>query len=230
VIIGILTVGILVSVLYALSRPNVYTSTTTLMPPNSGSPYSDILGGMLTPGSPASDFSSMALGLNDPDDLFIGILQSRNVQDGLINRLDLARYYQTKSIEDTRGSLAADTKIIEDRRSEIIIISVTARNPVLASNIARGYVDELNRVVTDNATSGARRERIFLEGRVNEIKQNLDEAAKALSQFSTKSGAIDMPSQTKSMVDEGLKLQAELIDGRSQLAALLQTYSENNSR
>ena len=72
--------------------------------------------------------------------------------------------------------------------------------------MAQGYVEELNRVVTDNTTSAARRERIFLEGRVKEIKQNLDDSAKQLSQFSTKSGAIDMPSQTKSMVDEGLKI------------------------
>ncbi len=96
--------------------------------------------------------------------------------------------------------------------------------------MARAYVDGLNRVVTDNSTSAARRERIFLEGRVKDVKQKLDESAKELSQFSTKSGAIDMPSQTKSMVDEGLRLQAELIDGRSQLAALRQTLSESNSK
>jgi uncharacterized protein involved in exopolysaccharide biosynthesis len=224
---GIAAAGILVSVLYAFSLPNVYTSTTTLMPPGGTSPGSNIMN-LLSPGSSGTDLSTMALGLNDPDELFISILKSRNVQDGLINRLDLAHYYKTRSIEDTRGSLAADTKIAEDRRSGIITISVTARNPVLASNIARGYVDELNRVVTDNSTSAARRERIFLEERVTDVKQKLDDSAKALSEFSTKSGAIDMPSQTKSMVDERLRLQAELIDGRSQLAALRQTYSTDN--
>ena len=91
-------------------------------------------------------------------------------------------------------------------------------------------MEELNRVVTENSTSSARRERIFLEGRVKDIKQQLDDSAKQLSQFSAKSGAIDMSSQTKSMVEEGLRLQAELIDGRSQLAALRQTYSEDNSK
>ena len=95
-----------------------------------------------------------------------------------------------------------------------------SRNPVLAANLAQGYVEELNRVVTDNTTSAARRERVFLEGRVKDVKQNLDDSASKLSQFSTKSGAIDMPSQTKSMVDEGLKLQAELIDGRSQVGGI----------
>jgi uncharacterized protein involved in exopolysaccharide biosynthesis len=228
-VLAIVAAGVLLSVIFAFSLPNVYTSTTTLMPPNGSSPYSNVLG-MLSPGSATSDLGAMALGMDDQDDLFIGILQSRNVQDGLINRLDLSHYYQTGSAEATRSLLAGDTKIVEDRKSEIITISVKARNPVLAANMARGYVDELNRVVTENATSSARRERIFLEERVKEIKQSLDDSAKELSQFSAKSGAIDMPSQTKSMVDEGLRLQAELIDGRSQLAGLLQTYSEDNSK
>ena len=80
------------------------------------------------------------------------------------------------------------------------------RNPVLAAKMARGYVEELNRVVTDSTTSSARRERIFLEERVKDVKQQLDDSAKQLSQFSTKSGAIDISSQTKSMVDEGLQI------------------------
>jgi uncharacterized protein involved in exopolysaccharide biosynthesis len=226
---GILFTGILVSVIYSLSQPNVYTSTTTLLPSDSGSPYSSIMN-LLSPGSSAAEPASIALGLETPGELFISILKSRNVQDGLINRLDLAHYYNTHSIEDTRRALAGDTEIEEDRKSGVITISVTAANPVFASKMAQGYVEELNRVVTDSTTSAAHRERIFLEGRVNDVKQKLDESAKELSRFSAKSGAIDMASQTRSMVDEGLRLQAELIDGRSQLAALRQNYSEDNSR
>ncbi len=226
-VLGILALGILISVLYAFSRPNVYTSTTTLMPPGDTSSFSNVMS-VLSPSSAASELGSEAFGLETRGALFIAVMESRNVQDALINRLGLAHYYKAHSIEDARAALEGATKIEEDRKSGIITISVTAGNPVLASNMAQGYVDELNRVVTDNSTSAARRERVFLEGRVKDVKQKLDESAKELSQFSTKSGAIDIPSQTKSTVDEGLRLQAELIDGRSQLAALRQTYSEDN--
>jgi uncharacterized protein involved in exopolysaccharide biosynthesis len=226
---GILAVGILGSVLYAFSLPNMYTSTTTLMPPHSASPYSAIMS-VLSPNGSAAGFESEALGLESHGELYVSILESRNVQDGLINRLDLARYYKTGSMQATRMSLAGDTKIDQDRKNGVITISVTVGNPVLASNMARGYVEELNRVVTDDTTSAARRERIFLEGRVKDVKQQLDDSARELSQFATKSGTIDMPSQAKSMVDEGLKIQAELIDGRSQVAALRQSYSEDNFR
>ncbi len=224
---SILAAGILVSVLYSLSLPNEFTSTTTLMPPDNTSPYAAIMSA-LSPNSPAAEFGSSALGLNTSGDLFISILESRDVADGLINRFNLAQYYKTHLDEDTRGSLAGDTSIEEDRKSGIITIGVKARNPVFAAKLAQGYVDELSRVINDNTTFGARRERIFLEERVKEVKQKLDDTAKDLSQFSTRSGAVDVPSQTRSMVDEGLKLQAELIDGRSQLAALRETYSEDS--
>ncbi len=200
------------------------------MPPGNSSPYPSITSLLSPGGGAASELGSEALGLYDPGDLFVSILKSRNVQDGLINRFGLVGYYKTRSIEDARKSLGAATKIDEDRRSGVITINVTDKNPDFAANMAQGYAEELNRVVAGNTTSTARRERIFLEERVKDIKKQLDDSAKQLSQFSTKSGAIDMPSQTKSMVDEGLRLQAELIDGRSQLAALLQTYSEDNSR
>jgi uncharacterized protein involved in exopolysaccharide biosynthesis len=226
----IFVAGTLISVVDALVQQNVYTSSTTLMPPGNSSPYPSITSLVSPVGSAANVLGSEMLGLSDPGDLFVSILKSRNVQDGLINRFGLADYYKTSSIDDARKSLMAATKIDEDRRSGVITISVTDRDPVLAAKIARGYAEELNRVVADNTMSSARRERIFLEERVKDIKQQLDDSARQLSQFSTKSGAIDMPSQTKSMVDEGLRLQAELIDGRSQLAALLQTYSADNSR
>lgn len=231
-IVTIVAIGTLASVIYALCLPKEYTSTTVLMPPDSSSPSSDIIS-MLSPGtggSIAAELESQSLGISTPGDLFVAVLESRNVEDGLIRRFNLSQYYGTRLIEDTRRSLEGDTKIGLDEKSGVIGISVTARSPEFASNLARGYVEELNRVVTDNSTSVAHRERVFLEGRVNATKKDLDEAAKQLSQFSSKSGAVDVASQTKSMVDEGLKLQAALIDGRSELAALRQSYSEDNVR
>jgi uncharacterized protein involved in exopolysaccharide biosynthesis len=225
----IVAAGILVSLADALMEPNVYSSTTTLMPPDSSSPYYDVLS-LLSDGSTGvANLSSEVLGLNTPGDLFVSILGSRNVQDGLIARFDLVHHYKVRFPEVARKVLESQTKIDQDRESGVISISVSSDDPGLAAMLARGYVEELNRVLTDDSTSAARRERVFLEERVKEVKQDLDESAKALSQFSSKTKAIDVSSQAKSMVDAEAKLEGELIDGRSQLAALRQTYSEDNN-
>jgi capsule polysaccharide export protein KpsE/RkpR len=185
---------------------------------------------LLSSAGPAASIGSASLGVKTPGAIFVGIMGSRTVQESLVKQFDLVHQYKTPIIEDACKRLTADTVIQENPKSGIITISVIAGNPVLASKIAQGYVVELDRVVTNNSTSAARRERIFLEERLKEIKKDLDDSAEALSRFSTKSRTIDMPSQARAMVDSGLKLQDELATARSDLAGLRQAYSEDNVR
>lgn len=186
--------------------------------------------GMLNSAGGYASLGGAALGLSTPGELFVSILESRNVQESLATRFDLIQHYHSRLPEDARKHLSLATAIDEDRKSGVISISVTDHDPVLATNLAKGYVEELNRVVTYNSTSAAHRERVFLEERVKDVKQDLDNSSAALSQFSTKNKAIDINSQAKSMVDAGLKLESDLIEGKSQVAALRQTYSEDNYR
>jgi uncharacterized protein involved in exopolysaccharide biosynthesis len=226
---GIIVIGTLLSLLYALSLPNMYTSTTTLMPPDSTSSNSNLMS-LLSSAGPVTAAGSAALGIKTPGAVFVGILGSRTVQENLVRRFDLVRHYKKSLIEDACKRLTADTVIRENPMNGIIAINVQANDPALASNIAQEYVTELDHIVTSNSTSTARRERIFLEGRIKEIKQDLDDSSEALSLFSTKNRTIDMPSQARAMVDTGLKLQDELATARSDLAGLRQTYSEDNVR
>jgi len=230
IVAGILGCGILLSLLYAVSLPNIYTSTTTLMPPDSASSTSSLMSLLSSAGGAAASVGSAALGMKTPGAVFVGILGSRRVEDSLVTRFDLVHRYKKRYIEDASKRLAANTNIQENLKSGIITISVRADDPVLASKIAQGYVEELDSAVTHNSTSAARRERIFLEARLENIKQDLDESAQALSQFSAKNRTIDIPSQGKAMVESGLKLQEQMATARSELAALEQSYSKDNLR
>jgi len=225
-VLGIVVAGTLLSVLYAFLLPVMYTSTTTLMPPDTSSANSNLMGLLSATGSAGSAL----LGAKSSGAQFVGILRSRTVQESLVKRFNLDHYYKVRFDEDACKRLVAHTSVLVDDKSGIIAISVTAGNPALASNIAQGYVEELDHVVTNNSTSAAHRERVFLEGRLKEIKQDLDSSSKALSQFSTKNRTIDVPSQAKAMMEAGLKLQADLAVARSDLAGLRQAYSEDNIR
>jgi len=227
----ILATGILYSVLYALRLQNTYTSTASLMPPDGASLNTNVMGLLSASGSgAAASAGSALLGVKTPGAIFVGIMGSRTVQEGVVNQFDLVHHYKALSVEDACKQLSADTVIQNDLKNGIITISVKADDRVLASHLAQGYIVELNRIVTSNSTSAARRERVFLEGRLKEIKADLDDSAQALSRFSAKSRTIDIPTQGRAMVESGLKLQDQLAAARSDLVALRQVYTADNIR
>jgi len=160
-------------------------------------PYVSGFGGL------ASDL----LGVKSSGALFVGIVGSATVQDGLIETFQLKKVYRDSKIEDARRDLAERTEIAEDRKSGIISIGVTDHDPKRAAAMAQAYVAELDRLVAQVSTSSARRERIFLEERLQRVKTELDSAARSFSDFASKNTAIDIPAQGKAMVEAAATLQ-----------------------
>ncbi|HZV87936.1 MAG TPA: Wzz/FepE/Etk N-terminal domain-containing protein [Candidatus Binatus sp.] len=211
--------------------PARYDATTQLMPPDSQSGSNMALlsavagraGGL---GAVAGDL----LGVKNSGALFVGVLQSRTVQDRLIEQFGLKRVYGESKIEDARQALLDHTNISEDRKSGIIAITVRDHDPRRAAALAQAYVTELDRLVAQVSTSSARRERIFLEGRLNTVKQDLDNAAQKFSEFASKNTAIDIPAQGKAMVEAAATLQGQLIAAESELRGLEAIYTDQNIR
>jgi len=170
------------------------------------------------------------LGVKSSGALFVGILGSETVQDRLIDEFHLMKIYRDRKIEDARKDLAERTEVSEDRKSGIITIGVTDHDPNRAAGMAKAYVAELDRLVAQVSTSSARRERIFLEGRLEKVKGDLDLAAKNFSQFASKNSAIDIPAQGKAMVEAAAVLQGQLIAAQSELSGLEQIYTDSNVR
>lgn len=222
----------LASTLLALLIPARFESTSRLMPPDNQSASSlatavaSMSGGSGGLGGIASDF----LGLKSTSDIFVGILSSRTVQDKLIQQFDLKKLYRDRRMEDTRKDLADHTSISVDRKSQIITISVTDHDPRRAAGMGQAYVEELNRLVAELSTSSARRERIFLEERLQAVSNDLESAEKEFSQFSSKNTAIDIKEQGKAMVEAAATLQGQLIAAESELEGLRQIYTDNNVR
>ena len=230
--------ALLASILIAFLIPARYQSLTRLMPPDSQS-TSGL--GMLAlmagrggaAGSGAAGLGGIAgdlLGVKGSGALFVGILGSETVQDRLIDEFHLMKVYHDWKIEDARKDLAEHTDVSEDRKSGIITIGVTDHDPNRAAAMGKAYVGELDRLVAQVSTSSARRERIFLEGRLEKVKEDLDLAAKNFSQFASKNSAIDIPAQGKAMVEAAAVLQGHLIAAQSELSGLEQIYTGNNVR
>jgi len=174
--------------------------------------------------------ASELLGLKSTSDLLVGVLSSRTVEDKLIQKFDLRKVYGARRMEDARKALAASTDVSVDRKSQIITITVTDDSPQRATAMAQAYVEELNRTLAEVSASSARRERIFLEGRLQAVNRDLEAAEKDFSQFASKNTAIDIKEQGKAMVEAAATLQGELIAARSELEGLRQLYADGNVR
>src|SRR5258707_3000203 len=170
------------------------------------------------------------LGLKSTSDLFVGILTSRTVQDKLIQQFDLKKLYRDRRMEDARKDLADRTSVLVDRKSQIISITVTDKNPQRAAAMGQAYVEELDRLVAELSISSARRERIFLEGRLQGVSKDLEAAEKDFSQFASKNTAIDVKEQGKAMVEAAAMLQGQLIAAQSQYEGLREIYTDVNPR
>jgi capsule polysaccharide export protein KpsE/RkpR len=177
-------------------------------------------------GSVAGDL----LGLKSSGALFVDMLDGPGVQDSVIQKFDLRKVYGDRYYEDARKDLWKHTDVKEDRKSGVITIAVTDRDRHRAQAMAQAYVDALNDLVARVSTSSARRERMFLEGRLKTVKQNLDNASQEFSEFASQTGALDVPSQTKAMVESEATLQGQLVAGESELEGLRQIYTDNNIR
>ncbi len=242
--------GLVVTTIIAFVIPKQYESTARLMPPDSqgssglammaamaggsgaggassGGGASSLLGGG---GSSVGGLASQLLGTHDPGALWSDMLKSRSVQDHIIDKFDLRKVYGVKYYDAACKKLTKYTDVSVDRKSGVITIVVTDRDKQRAQRIAQAYIDELDRVVALVSTSSARRERIFLDQRIQQVKHNLDEESNKFAQYASNNTVIDVDSQTKAMVEGAAALQGQLIAAQSELDGLEQIYTGNNVR
>jgi len=217
----------LISLVLLCVLPSRYSSTARLMPPEPNVGAHLAMAAVL---GPAASVASDVLGMKSPGALLVGVLTSETVENALVNRFDLRKLYSCRKYSRAREILASRTSISEDRKSGIITIQVSDSDPARAAALTQAYVDELNRVLASVSTSAARRERIFLEARLAEVRRDLDSAERELSQFSSQHRTVDLKDEGHALVESGARLQGELIAEQAQLRGLQQVYGDQNVR
>jgi len=222
--------GALLGLILAVTLPARYESSAELMPPEQSG--SGLLSAAM--GARGGDMSGMAmasfLGVKSSGALFIGLLQSRSAQDDLIAKFDLQARYGHKTLEDTRRRLEAVSSFAEDRKDGIITVRVQDRDRQQARLMCQEYIDVLNRLIEQDATSSARKEREFLEHRLALANDELAQSGHAFSEFASKNKAIDIPQETKATIEAAASLQGQLVAAEADLSGLRQIYAPENPR
>ncbi len=228
------------SIVVAYLLPVHYDGVAKIVPGESSGNFAAGLMNRATGGGNTPSFGgldpSTLLGLKTPAAFYIEILKSRTVQDRMIEKFDLrSRYRLTRWSSPTnyysaRKKLKSFSDFEEDKKSGVIIITVTDYDARTAADIANAYVEELNRLAAALNTSAAHREREFLEERLKSAKEDLDKASLELSRFSSTSYIMDPQTQQRSLMDAASKIEGELIASETELRGLQQLYSDDNVR
>jgi capsule polysaccharide export protein KpsE/RkpR len=223
--------GVVFSAVVAFLLPVRFTSTARLMPPDqAGAGMASMLSALTKAGGELGSIGSDLLGIRTSSDLFVGILHSRTIQDRLINKFDLRRVYGDRRYEDARKELENRTDITSDRKSGIITLKVSDKDPQRAAGLAREYADGLDQIVLTLNISSAHKERIFLEKRLVQVQQDLEAAEKDFANFASKNTAIDVKEQGKAMLGAAADVEGQLIAAQTELEGLRQIYTSNNVR
>jgi uncharacterized protein involved in exopolysaccharide biosynthesis len=227
-------IALVVSLLVAFTIPKRYTSTGRIMPPdNSGSSLAMFAALAGRSGGEFSGLSNLAgslLGGRNSSALFVDLLRSGTVSGALIDRYHLQQAWHKRYRIDTAKYLARHSTIVDDKRSGVITVEVQDTDPRRARDIAQGYLDELNVLLNRTSISAAHQERVFIERRLQGVEGDLEQAQLALSDYSSTHTTIDLPNQTRAMVDAAARLQAEQIAAQSEVDSLRLIYGDTNVR
>jgi len=201
--------------------PNVYTGTARIMPPQQGQSTALAAVGMLAgaAGGGAMPAIGQALGLKNPNDLYVGILKGDTISDRIIGRFGLRARYGEDTLIETRDALAKVVNITTGRDG-LIVVQVDDEDPKIAADMANAYVEELDRLTQQLAVTEASQRRLFFEHELAAVREKLGVAEDAMRAVQEKTGLIQPDGQAKAIFDAITDLGVRIAAKEVEIAAL----------
>lgn len=232
-ILGMVAIGAALATVVAFLLPVRYEAKTVLLPPAQNTSLGTTLLGQLSSGSLGSlgSLASLAggsLGLKNPADMYIALLKSRTVEDGMIQRFGLMQEYHDKRMSDARKDLEHRTTVLAGAKDGLIRLSVEDPNPDRAAELANGYVDEFRKLSAALAITEAARRRLFFGQQLEQSKNNLTAAENAMTQLQRTTGVLQMDSQARALIESAAVLRAQVAAKQVQIEGMRSFAAEDN--
>jgi uncharacterized protein involved in exopolysaccharide biosynthesis len=217
-----------VAAIVSFLLPNIYTGTTRILPPQqSQSATAAVLNQLTGQLGGLPSIASSALGIKNPNDLYVGMLKSRTVADSIISRFDLKKIYQEETYQYARKKLQEST-VISSGRDGIIIIEVDDRDPKRAAEVADAYVDELYKLTQTLAVTDASQRRLFFERQLDQARKNLTAAEGAARKGLEQGGLVVVDVQGRAMVETTARLRGQITAKEIQISSMRAFATEQN--
>jgi tyrosine-protein kinase Etk/Wzc len=221
-ILGITLSAVAMTLLISLLMTPMYRAETKILPPqqNTSGIASELLsqfsgGGLGLVGG--------ALGLKNPNDIYVGMLESRTIGDRIIDRFKLMEIYDADYMTDARKELDGLLDVQSDKEG-IITVSVEDEDPARAAAMANAFVEELRDLTQNLSVTEASQRRLFFEEQLKKAKGDLIRAEDAMKGFQEKTGAIQIDEQAKAVIDGIAQLRAQIAEKEVELK-VMRTYA-----
>ena len=217
--------GVVIGIIAILRADTLYKSEATVMPPEQQQSSAALLSqlGALT----AFAGVGSNLGLKNPSDLYIAILQTNLVADNMVNRFHLMDVYKIQDLGGAAGTLRKRSKFIADKNG-LIQITVEDKDPKFAATLVNGYADELFNQNNRLAIGAATQRRRFFQQQFAEEKDRLADAEIALKTTQQSTGVLQLSGQAENIIGQEANIHANITSHEVQLGALLASSTEEN--
>jgi tyrosine-protein kinase Etk/Wzc len=202
-----------------------FLSKSTILPPQQqqGAGMAAMLGQL---GGLAGAAGGIA-GLKNPNDLYVGMLESRTVADNLINKFDLKKKFEVDTFDDARKKLAGIVDI-SSAKSGIISIAVEDTDAKFSAELANSYVSELSALTQNLAITDASQRRLFFEKQLVKAKNDLAESEIALRNIQKNTGIIQLEGQVRGIISNVAQLEGTIAAKEVQLGSMRSFATNNN--
>lgn len=194
----------------ALILPDIYTSTTVLLPPPDTNSLGAQLMSQLGNAGGMAALGASAIGIKNPNDLQVALLKSRTVEEATVERFRLQEEYHSRSIASARRHWERETKIDSGLKDGLIRISVMDRDPRRAAELANGWVDEYRKFAATLAITEAARRRMFLGQELEQARTSLTQAEEQMAQTERRTGVITLQGQASAMIASAAMLRGQV--------------------
>lgn len=223
---GLVAVVAVASVIAALVWPKSWRASATLLPPERrmDNPLF-VPGGFEGLGASLRGISLRHVAT--PSDIFVAILESRNVAEALVERFGLQEEYDVRSLTKAVKRLQSESEVTVTREGTIRV-SATAGSAELAADLANAFVEELDRVNRTLANQEAVAIREFVEKELAESKDRLSAAEDELRSFQETHGAVEVTEQARAVIAAAAAIRAQILTAEVDLGVLLRTRDESH--
>jgi uncharacterized protein involved in exopolysaccharide biosynthesis len=223
--------SLLLGVAYSYLLPILFTATAKIMTPRQNPSSAGMMSQLANSSSGALALAAAGGGfsMRNPNDIYIGLLSSRPIEDAIIQKFGMMDVYRVHDMTAARQRLAQNTSFTSEK-SSLIAISFTDSDKKRAAEIANAYTAELGALTKDLALSEATRRRAFYEEQLKLATSDLADAQLALAQVQQTRGVIQPDAQAKAIVSGIAELHAQATAAQVELEALRSYSTEKNPK